>query len=121
MILASRIVLGATTLACSAGLTGCLVSSHNSTKIEGAYVSPATYDEVQPGTTTAEWITAAFGQPSVKTPLASGDELWKWTYTKTKSGQGSVLFVFGGSDVTETVGHVNIQVRDGIVVHKWRD
>jgi outer membrane protein assembly factor BamE (lipoprotein component of BamABCDE complex) len=114
---AAAILLAAT--AC--GLGGCLISSHNSTTISGSYVSPATYDEVKPGETTAEWVKAAFGEPSCKTPLASGEELWKWTYSKTKEGTGTVLFIFGGSDKTETVGHVNIQVRDGVVIHKWRD
>lgn len=116
----ARLTLTAALMATSL-LGGCLISSHNSTTISGAYVSPATYDEVQPGVTTTDRLEAACGQPSSKTPLASGDELWKWSYTKIKQGTGSVLFVFGGSDKTETIGHVSVQVRDGVVVHKWRD
>lgn len=121
MGLICRVMCAGLVVGCVAALGGCLVSSSNNTSITGAYVSPASYDQVEAGTTKMDWVEGAFGAPTSKTTLADGQELWRWTYTKTKDGHGSVLFIFGGSDHTETIGHVNIQCKDGLVLQKWRD
>ena len=50
---------------CAAALGGCLVSSSNNTSVTGAYVSPASYDQVESGKTRMDWVEGAFGAPTV--------------------------------------------------------
>jgi len=104
----------------AAALPGCLINSSNNEHYSGTYVSEATFNRIEPGTTTKQWVLGTLGEPSVKTNLEDGSELWKWQYSKTKQSSGSVLFIFGGSSSSETGGAAYVQMRDGIVTKAWR-
>lgn len=101
-------------------LSGCLISSHSNENFSGKYVSTRTFNEVEPGVTTVSWVKGTMGEPTSKTTLEDGSELWKYSYTKTKSSSGSLLFVFGGSSRSSTGGSAYVQIKDGVVVKHWR-
>jgi len=108
-------------IAAAGAMGGCLVSGHSNTQTSGAYVGPSTFSQVEPGTTRIDWVLATFGNPSSTTTLDDGSEIWKWEYTKTKSGRGSVFVLYSGSDSSTSQSAAFVQVRDGVVVKAWRD
>lgn len=101
-------------------LPGCLISSHSNEDFSGSYVSHRTFNQVEPGVTTVSWVKGTMGEPTSKTTLEDGSELWKYAYTKTKNSNGSLLFVFNGSSRSATGGSAYVQIKDGIVVKHWR-
>jgi hypothetical protein len=107
-------------LACAAALPGCLISSHSNESFSGTYVSEGTFGHIEPGVTTRQWLLGSLGEPTTRTQLESGQELWKWSFTKTKASSGAILFVFGGSSRSETAGAAYVQMKDGIVTKAWR-
>ena len=114
-----------TALACAliAGasvLSGCLISSSSNESYTGTYVSESTFGQIEPGKTTKQWVLGTLGEPTEKTCLEDGGELWKWSYSKTKSSSGAILFVFGGSSTSQTGGAAYVQMKDGIVTRAWR-
>lgn len=115
-----RITITCALLTAAAVLPGCLISSRSSETQSGTYVSEATFNQIQPGVTTQQWVRGTLGEPSLKTPLENGEELWKWSYCKTKQSSGSLLFVFGGSSSSSTMGAAYVQFKDGIVTKSWR-
>lgn len=108
-------------LAANLPLGGCIIGSHSDVKTTGSYIGPQSFTQIEPGTTTGEWVLATFGEPTSRSSLSDGTEVWKWTYSRVKTGRGSLLFVYGGSDRTETQGAAFVQLRDGLVINKWRD
>ena len=42
-------------------LPGCLVSGHSDSSVNGTYVGPSTFNQVEVGTTTEEWVLALDG------------------------------------------------------------
>ena len=115
-----RIALAYTLLGVAVALPGCLISSRSRETQTGTYVSEATFNQIEPGVTTRQWVLGTLGEPSLKTRLENGEELWKWSYCKTKQSSGSLLFVFGGSSSTSTMGAAYIQFKDGLVAKSWR-
>lgn len=111
-------VLTAALLATS--LTGCLIGSNERETLAGKQVSDATFNRIQPGVTTTEWIQGTLGEPSTKSTLSDGTEVWKWSYTKTKASSGTVLFLFGGSSSKTTAGSAYVEAKNGIVTKAWR-
>lgn len=103
-----------------APMSGCLITSRNHEDFTGTEISDATFNRIEPGTTTRQWILATLGQPTTQTTLEDGSEIWKWTYSRTRSSSGSLLFVFGGSSSTVTGGSAYVQMKDGIVTKSWR-
>jgi len=104
-----------------APLAGCLVSATSNEKRTGNYVADSTFSKIEPGKTTAGWIQATLGEPNSKDKVESSDaEVWKYTYTETKNSSGSIFLLFGGSDSKETTGHAYVEIKDGVVVSKWR-
>jgi outer membrane protein assembly factor BamE (lipoprotein component of BamABCDE complex) len=102
-------------------LPGCLVSSQSHESYTGTQVSEATFDQIQPGVTTKAWIEGTLGQPSKKTTLDDGGEVWKWSFTKVKQSSGAILFIFGGSSTTTTGGSVYVEFGpNGVVRRAWR-
>lgn len=108
-------------LATAAGLSGCLISSHSSSSVTGAYVGSSTFEQIEVGKTTGDWLLGALGEPTSRTCLADGAEVWKWSHTTTDESSGSVLFLFGGSSSHKETGATCVELQDGVVTKKWRD
>lgn len=102
-------------------LPGCLVSGRSSTKVSGEYIGPATFNEIEPGVTSVNWINAVMGEPTSKACLDDGSEIWKWSYYRKHSSSGGVFLLVGGSSKEETTGATFVQIKDGVVVKAWRD
>jgi hypothetical protein len=97
------------------------VSSRNSVTREGPHVGGGTFAEIRPGNTTGEWVLAALGEPTRRATLDDGSEIWRWSATEEKSGSGSVWLLYDGHSHKEVVTNHFVQVKDGVVVKKWRD
>src|SRR5688572_24662206 len=102
------------------GLAGCLVSSDTTQSQSGKYVSDRTWRQIDEGETSAAWVEATLGEPSERKRLDDGTEIWKWTYTEHKNSSGHVFLLFDGSSNKETQGAAIVELKDGIVVKKWR-
>ena len=105
----------------SALIGGCLVSAHSDEKRTGNYVADSTFSQIEPGKTSAGWVKATLGDPDSKEKVeASNSEIWKYSYTEKKESSGAVFLLFGGSDSKEKSGHAFVEIKDGVVVNKWR-
>ena len=116
----ARGLLGALVLTLIGLNAGCLVGGSSEFKREGNYVSDQTFNNIEPGKTGKAWILATLGEPSTKKEIEPGHELWKYCYKEKKEGDGYVLFIFGGSDKSETNGSVFVEFRDDVVSKSWR-
>ena len=101
-------------------LPGCLIGSTERESHSGTQVSAPTFDQIEPGKTTKQWVLGTLGEPDKKSDVGTGEELWKWSYTKTRSSSGYFLFVFGGSSETSKSGAAYVQFKDDVVTKKWR-
>lgn len=117
---AMRAGLALTVVLSAALMGGCLISSNNTESMSGKKVSDATYNQIEPGVTTKQWVLGTLGEPTGKTTLENGEEIWKWAYARTKTSKGALLFVFGGSTTKVDAGTAYVQFRDGVVVKTWR-
>jgi len=102
---------------------GCIVSSSNSERIDGAYIQPENLREVKVNLSDKEDVLEALSEPSTRTKdLDAGTETWTWNWTRRKKGQGAVLLVFAGSSESQISESVHVMFDDrGIVIDKWRD
>ncbi len=117
----SRIVAGGLLASTALLSTGCVVSGHSSNKVTGSYVGASTFQKIEEGVTTEEWVLAALGVPTSEATLEDGTKLWKWSYEERRKSRGALLFVFGGSSDHVSQGGVYAELRDGIVQRTWRD
>ena len=102
-------------------LSGCLVTSDSKTMTKGNYVPERVFDRIEPGHTSAAWVQATLGDPTSKTKVdATGSEIWKWNYTETKKGTGTVLFLFAGKSDDEKPHVAFVEMKNGVVTKKWR-
>lgn len=108
-------------VAAGLGSSGCLIHSRSRTQYSGKQVGEATFDRIEEGKSTPEFVLATLGEPTRKTPLSDGTEVWKWEYRKTQSSSGSVFLLYGGSGHSEHEGAAFVTIKDGVVSKKWRD
>jgi outer membrane protein assembly factor BamE (lipoprotein component of BamABCDE complex) len=99
--------------------TGCLVTHTSNTTHKGIEVTPETFAQIKPGSTTIGWVQATLGNPTEKT-RNDNDEVWKYIFTEHTDSSGAVFLIFGGSDSTEKSETTFIEFKDGIVINKWR-
>ena len=102
------------------GLAGCLVSSDSHTSQSGKYVSDRTWRQIDEGETSAAWVEATLGEPSERKRIDDGTEIWRWNYTEHKSSSGHIFLLFDGSSSKERQSAAIIELKDGVVVKKWR-
>lgn len=91
-------------------------------RYQGTYISESLLEQVQDGRTTGEWVLAVFGEPDERTKLSDGSEIWKWQYRPVE--ESAVAFsLFGGDKDKPRTPQMTafVQVRDGVVVRKFRD
>ena len=106
-------------LGCGA-LSGCVIDSENTTKIEGKSVDAETFAQIQPGQT-KQFVVNLLGEPSHTLPPAAGAEVCQWVYTETKSSHGSIIFIINSENKTITEKSVSVEFKDGLVTRAWRD
>jgi hypothetical protein len=106
---------------CAVVLPGCLISGHSATYLSGTEVSGAALGRVTPGESRKEFVLATFGEPSSKTTLEDGTELWKWQYTKTRSSRGTVLFLFSSSDYHQESSTTFVEFKGETVSRVWQE
>lgn len=89
---------------------------------EGVHISDALLERVETGETTEDWVLAVLGEPTSKATLKDGSEIWKWSYKPTAQ-QASLLSLWGGTEKEPRLqpSTAYLQLRDGVVVEKWRD
>ena len=116
-----RVGLALAAAASAMMLSGCLVSGRSHQSTTGSYVGPSTFNQIEAGSTRQDWVVATLGAPTSKTCLEDGSEIWKWAYTKTKSGSGSVFLLYHGSDDSTSPGATFVHLKDGVVIKAWRD
>jgi outer membrane protein assembly factor BamE (lipoprotein component of BamABCDE complex) len=102
------------------GLSGCLVSSDTHTSQSGKYVSDRTWRQIDEGETSAAWVEATLGEPSERKRMDDGTEIWRWNYTEHKNSSGHIFLLFNGSSSKEKQSAAIIELKDGVVVKKWR-
>jgi outer membrane protein assembly factor BamE (lipoprotein component of BamABCDE complex) len=101
-------------------LPSCVISSSSRTEYSGNYVSDQTLQQVKVGAK-PDYVLAVLGEPSTKSRLEDGTEIWKWRYTQSRSSSSSIIFAFSGNSKTDTVRNTYVQFEDGKVVKSWRD
>ena len=101
-------------------LNGCLVAHSSNQHVTGNYVPPSTFDRIEPGKTSAAWVKATLGEPSSKETAGNNTEVWKYSYTEQKESSGAIFLIFGGSDKKEQQRVAYVEIKDGVVTHKWR-
>jgi outer membrane protein assembly factor BamE (lipoprotein component of BamABCDE complex) len=100
--------------------SGCLVGGNSTTRREGNYVSQSTLNNIDPGKTSKAWIVATLGEPTSKTVLNPGHELWKYSYKETKESDGFVFLLYAGGDTKVADGTVFVEFVNDVVTKSWR-
>lgn len=102
-------------------LAGCIVRGSSEVRTSGHFIGDQTISRVAPGETTKEWILAVFGEPTSKSPLGEGTEIWKWEYRRVQTSSGTVLFVFDSDNRSEQARNVYVEFDGDVVEAVWRD
>jgi outer membrane protein assembly factor BamE (lipoprotein component of BamABCDE complex) len=103
------------------GLTGCIITNSSNTNISGKAIPDDVLAQIQPGQT-KDAVINLLGQPSKKTTEDGGNELWKWTYTETKSAEHSFIVLFAGTSKTTTTQTTVVEFgENGKVTKAWRE
>ncbi len=107
-------------LALGVVMGGCLIRSSSRTFHSGAYISPQTMSQIQPGSG-EDFVLATLGPPTTKTDLSDGTSLWRWTWRQTSSSDGRVFLLLNTDSHSERQASAFVQMKDGTVVKSWRD
>ena len=117
----SRLLAPLAALTASLPLAGCVVIDTNShTERSGTEISPTTLAQIEPGKPT-EFVIALVGEPSSRTSLSDGTEIWKWTYREKRTSGGHILFVVDSDSTSEKTRTTYVEICAGQVVKAWQD
>lgn len=97
-----------------------IVRSNSGVERTGEYVSPQTFANVKPGVS-SDFVVAVLGDPTVKTAVDGGNEIWRWRYTEIRESNGGVFLLISSKRTTDTVHNCYVEFGEGKVVRAWRD
>ena len=101
-------------------MSACIINVDSHSERSGRYVSSTTLQQIEPGRG-QDYVLALLGEPSSRSKLDGGTEIWKWTYSETKHSEGHLIFVFSGDDTKHVEGATYVEFKDGIVQKTWQD
>jgi len=102
-------------------MPGCLVSGSSYVKNEGRYISGDTLEKIVPGETEREWVHAVLGEPTHRTTLSDGREIWKWSSKSVSRSSGAVFLIARGSNYEVVERTVYVEFEGEIVSAAWKD
>lgn len=102
-------------------LPGCIASGSSYTKAEGRYISNDTISRIEPGVTQRDWVLAVLGDPTSKSTLSDGREIWKWSSKTVSKSSGSVFLLVHGSNREVTERTVYVELEGDTVLSAWKD
>jgi len=94
---------------------GCPVPSSTTQKRSGNFVPESTFSRLAIGTSTASFVEATLGAPTSKTTVDDVSEIWRCTYTESKSGSGAVFLIFGGSSEKTVERSEFVQIKNNFM------
>jgi len=96
-----------------------------SVEYTGIYISETLLERVIVNETRADWLLAVLGEPTGRSRLEDDSEIWKWAYVPVRQKSGSIVtflsFGEGKDEPKIQTATTIIQLRDGLVIEKWRD
>ena len=101
------------------GLSGCLIGADSSQTRTGNYVAESTFAQIEPGKTTEGWVKATLGEPTTRA-AADDTVVWSYKYTEKYDSSGAVFLIFGAHNSSETTHTAFVEIKDGVVLKKWR-
>ncbi len=115
-----RIILPLLVVAAAALLPACLINSDRNVEQRGQFVGPETLSKIEPGRG-KDFVLALLGEPSSRSKLEDGSEIWRWSYSEVTSSETGVIFVLGSKSSREKQGVVFVEFEDGLATRAWRD
>jgi outer membrane protein assembly factor BamE (lipoprotein component of BamABCDE complex) len=97
-----------------------VISTDGHEEISGQYVSAETLAQIQTGST-QEYVISLLDEPTSKTALSDGTEIWKWTYSSSSSSSSHLLFLINAEKNTKNHHSSYVQFENGVVTKSWRD
>lgn len=90
-------------------------------RYEGTYISDELVERIQVGKTTDDWILAVLGEPTGRSKLRDGTEIWQWIYRPVVQ-EASVVEVFAKDEKEPKLATriVFVQIRGTVVIDKWK-
>ncbi|MBX3408572.1 MAG: hypothetical protein KF859_01630 [Phycisphaeraceae bacterium] len=114
-----NVTAACTLAACAAiALPGCLIRSNQSVHYSGLSPVNSATQAVEVGKSTPDDVLAKLGKPNEQEVLSSGDEVWRWNYTKHQHDHARVFLLINSRKHTHTPGTYSVTFRDGVVVSK---
>jgi outer membrane protein assembly factor BamE (lipoprotein component of BamABCDE complex) len=102
------------------GTASCVINTGSHSDTSGKFIGQQTLDQITPGKS-KDFVLAVLGEPTTRTPLSDGTEIWKWIYRQKQKKSGSLLFMFNQDTCTEVESQTFVQFKDEVVNQAWRD
>lgn len=98
---------------------GCWSNGRSLLPPKSRLIGQETLDRIEPGKTTADWVSAVLGPPSSVVELAdSPGEIWKYRY---KLVAGGSYRLHAGSTQSGSSRTIYIQFEQDVVTDSWMD
>ncbi|GAB4546188.1 MAG: hypothetical protein Tsb0013_04830 [Phycisphaerales bacterium] len=114
-----KLVMSGVVLLSPLVLSGCLLRSHNESRVSGTQVSPHALATLVVDETTEAQLLERLGTPTRTMPAEGSGVIYVWESTRVEESAGALLFVFGGSTEKVEQRSTSVLVRDGLVRSCW--
>ncbi len=121
-----RVLVLSILVTCVFTLSGCLISSHSSESETGTRIGTTTLEQIEPGSTTQDWVFSVLGEPTRKDRFAPNEqghegEIWVYEWQRTKTSSGGIIFIIGTSSHKTDTHTQYIEFIDGVVSRSWNE
>lgn len=99
---------------------GCIINTGSRVEQSGRQISTQTLEQIQAGRK-MDFVQAVLGEPTTRSTLAGGTEIWKYQYREKRTRSGTVLFLFSGDNTTVIEHACYVEFQDGAVTRSWQD
>lgn len=117
-ILRRSVLTGAVVL--TSFTSSCVIVSDSGTDVTGNFVSSSTLKQIERGAS-KDYVESVLGAPTTQTPIDDATEIWRWTYSESRTSSAKVFLLLSDSNRSNVEKSTFVEFLNGEVSKAWRD
>ena len=102
-------------------MSGCIVSTENTSQERGKKLKNSSLKQLEPGVTTKDWAVSVLGTPTSRSKPDNGTEVLKYEYSKTVNHELAIFLILGSESEKTTSESVCLEFKDNILTRYWSE
>lgn len=100
-------------------LSGCIIARSSTREESGKKIGEATLRQLEVDSTTQDWVLSVLGEPTRRSAIEEGAEIWVYEYQLKKESRVGVVVLLSSEDEKIENQSVFLEFKNKVLTRYW--